>query len=190
MKRIIAALSMAALGAGSASAADDAVTLVLEVAGEAAGMIEIELLDEVAPNHVRQIKEIAESGQLDGVVFHRVIEGFMAQTGDVQHGRRGGDLSRVGTGGSSLPDLKAEFSEERFLRGTVGMARARHPDSANSQFFIMFADGEFLNGQYTLFGRVVAGMDVVDAIKLGDSARNGVVADPDYIVRAWIKQGN
>ena len=188
MKRMIAALSAAMLGAGSALAAEDAATLVLEVAGEAAGTIEIELLGEVAPNHVRQIKEIAESGQLDGVVFHRVIEGFMAQTGDVQHGRRGGDLSRAGTGGSSLPDLEAEFSEERFLRGTVGMARARHPDSANSQFFIMFADGEFLNGQYTLFGRVVAGMDVVDAIKLGDSARNGTVSDPDYIVRAWIKQ--
>jgi peptidylprolyl isomerase len=142
------------------------------------GEITIELLQELAPNHVERIKTLAERGFYDGVVFHRVIDGFMAQTGDP---------TGTGTGGSDLPDLKAEFTGEPFKRGTVGMARSSDPDSANSQFFIMLDDGEFLNGQYSLFGRVTDGMDVVDNIKKGDSQANGRVDDPDRIISMRIK---
>jgi len=114
-------------------------------------------------------------------VFHRVIDGFMAQTGDVAMGRRGADLSMAGTGGSARPDLPAEFSAIPFERGTVGMARARDPNSANSQFFMMFAPAPSLDGQYTVVGRVVEGLGVLDRIKKGDSAANGAVTDPDYM---------
>jgi peptidylprolyl isomerase len=162
--------------------------LVLEVDGEAKGRIVIDLRPDLAPKHVEQITALAKRGDYDNVVFHRVIEGFMAQTGDVQYGKVGGDLSSAGMGGSDLPDLPAEFSAEPFVRGTVGMARSSDPDSANSQFFIMFAPGDFLNGQYTVVGSVVEGMDLVDQIKKGDPANNGAVTgDPDRIVKATVE---
>ena len=166
-----------ALIAGPALATD----LEIDVAGEANGTIKIHLFDDVAPLHVAQIKAIAEAGDYDGVVFHRVIEGFMAQTGDVEFGK-GEDISRAGMGGSGLPDIAAEFSDKPFARGTVGMARSQSPDSANSQFFIMFAPGDFLNGQYTVIGEVTEGMDVVDQIKLGTGGNGAVVGTPDKMV--------
>jgi len=161
--------------------------LVLEVGGGVTGRIFIDLLPEIAPRHVERLEALAREGAYNDVVFHRVIDGFMAQTGDVQFGKRGGDTRMAGMGGSTLPDLPAEFSDVPFRRGTVGMARAQNPDSANSQFFIMFAPGDFLNGQYTVVGQVVKGMDVVDAIKKGDANQNGTVADPDYIVSATVE---
>jgi peptidylprolyl isomerase len=141
------------------------------------GTVDIQLEPNVAPNTVKQIVTLTDQGFYNGLKFHRVIPGFMAQTGDPK-----GD----GTGGSSLPNVKAEFSSEPFVRGTVGMARSSDPDSANSQFFIMFADGSFLNGQYTVFGKVVDGMQYVDNIKKGAEADNGTVTDPDKIVSAKI----
>ncbi len=153
----------------------------IEVAGEANGTIKIDLLEDVAPQHVARITELAASGQYDGVVFHRVIEGFMAQTGDVQFGKSGGDTSRAGMGGSSQPDLPAEFSDVPYDRGVVGMARSQNPNSANSQFFIMFAEGYFLNGQYTVVGRVTEGLDVLDAIKRGEGANGSVLGAPDVM---------
>lgn len=153
----------------------------ITVAGEANGTITIDLLEDVAPGHVERITALAESGAYDGVVFHRVIEGFMAQTGDVEFGKTGGDMRRAGMGGSDQPDLAAEFSDVPFDRGVVGMARAQSPDSANSQFFIMFAEGYFLNGQYTVVGRVTEGLDVLDAIKLGTGANGAVIGAPDVM---------
>ena len=156
--------------------------LQVEVAGEGAnGTITIDLLEGLAPKHVAQITAIAESGAYNGVVFHRVIDGFMAQTGDVQLGQSSGNTSRAGMGGSDMPDIQAEFSSEPFKRGIVGMARSQNPNSANSQFFIMFDDGDFLNGQYTVVGRVTAGMDVVDQIKLGTGGNGAVVGTPDMM---------
>ena len=156
--------------------------LEIAVAGEANGTVVIDLFTDNAPGHADRLMELAESGAYDNVVFHRVIDGFMAQTGDVQFGKADGDLSRAGFGGSELPDLPAEFSEVPFDRGVVGMARSQNPNSANSQFFIMFADGHFLNGQYTVVGRVIDGMDVVDAIKKGSQAQNGAVTGtPDVM---------
>ena len=135
-----------------------------------------------------QITALAKEGAYDGVVFHRVIDGFMAQTGDVQFGKQGGDTAMAGTGGSELPDLKAEFSSVPFDRGVVGMARSADPDSANSQFFIMFAAAPHLDGQYTVVGHVISGMDVVDAIKKGDEAANGAVIDPDYMAKVSVAE--
>ena len=156
--------------------------LQIEIAGEANGTVSIDLYEDIAPNHVDRITTLADEGAYDGVVFHRVIEGFMAQTGDVQFGKiDGGDMSRAGMGGSDRPNLPAEFSDERFLRGVVGMARSQNPDSANSQFFIMFDAGEFLNGQYTVVGKVTDGMDVVDAIKRGRGQNGAVVGQPDVM---------
>jgi peptidylprolyl isomerase len=155
--------------------------LVIEVEGEANGTIVIDLLPDVAPQHVEQITALAREGAYDGVVFHRVIDGFMAQTGDVEFGKLGGDMSMAGRGGSSRPDIPAEFSDVPFDRGVVGMARAASPDSANSQFFIMFDEGYFLNGQYTVFGRVIEGMDVVDAIKRGEGQNGAVIGQPDVM---------
>jgi cyclophilin family peptidyl-prolyl cis-trans isomerase len=146
------------------------------------GVVDIELLPEVAPRHVERIVTLAENGDYDGVVFHRVIDGFMAQTGDVQYGK-GPDLAMAGMGGSDLPDVKAEFNAEHFVRGVVGAARAQDPDTFNSQFFICFEDCTFLDGQYTVFGKVVEGMDVVDAITRGEPPAN-----PDKIVSAKIEQ--
>jgi peptidylprolyl isomerase len=144
-------------------------TLVIEIdTGSGTGEVVIEMLPDVAPRHVEQIKALAREGAYDDVVFHRVIEGFMAQTGDVKHGKAGGATGRAGTGGSDRPNVPAEFSKLPFDRGAVGMARAQNPNSGNSQFFIMFADGHFLNGQYTVWGRVVSGMEHVDAIPRGE----------------------
>ncbi|MCF6232817.1 MAG: peptidylprolyl isomerase [Rhodobacteraceae bacterium] len=154
----------------------------IEVAGEGAnGTITIDLFEDIAPNHVTQITTLAAEGAYDGVVFHRVIDGFMAQTGDVQFGIAGGDMSRAGGGKSDLANLKAEFSTTPFDRGVVGMARSQSPDSANSQFFIMFAPGHFLNGNYTVVGQVTDGLDVLDAIKLGAGANGSVVGAPDQM---------
>lgn len=161
--------------------------LMIDVTGVANGQIVIDMLPDVAPQHVAQITALAKAGEYDGVVFHRVIEGFMAQTGDVQFGKVGGDTSRAGMGGSSMPDLPAEFSNVSFDRGIVGMARSQNPNSANSQFFIMFAPGEFLNGQYTVVGRVISGMEVVDQIKRG-AGGNGEVTDPDVMAKVTVQE--
>ena len=149
------------------------------------GEVKIELFPDVAPGHVKRIKELANSGKYNGVVFHRVIDGFMAQTGDVQFGNSDNkefDLNRAGMGGSNLPDLKAEFNNLPHERGTLSMARSQNPDSANSQFFICFQPAPFLDRQYTVFGKVISGMEFVDKIKRGDSNNNGAVTDPDKII--------
>ena len=149
------------------------------------GEVKIELFQDVAPGHVKRIKELANSGKYNGVVFHRVIDGFMAQTGDVQFGNSDSkefDLNRAGMGGSDLPDLKAEFNNLPHERGTLSMARSQNPDSANSQFFICFQPAPFLDRQYTVFGKVISGMEFVDKIKRGDSNNNGTVTDPDKII--------
>lgn len=161
--------------------------LVIDVQGSANGRIVIDLLPDVAPKTVAQIVDLAKSGQYDGVVFHRVIDGFMAQTGDVQYGRAGGDLSMAGMGGSSKPDIPAEFSSLPFDRGVVGLARSNDPNSGNSQFFIMFAPAPHLDGQYTVFGRVISGMDVVDAIKRGTGA-GGEVSGPDVMTKVSVTE--
>ena len=149
------------------------------------GDVKIELFPDVAPNHVKRIKELADSGKYDNVVFHRVIDGFMAQTGDVKFGNSESgnfDLRRAGMGGSDLPDLKQEFSSVPHDRGTLSMARSQNPDSANSQFFICFKPAPFLDRQYTVFGKVIEGMEFVDKIKRGDDSNNGAVTDPDKII--------
>ena len=149
------------------------------------GDIKIELFEDVAPNHVKRIKQLAEEGKYDGVVFHRVIDGFMAQTGDVKFGNSSNkefDLKRAGQGGSDLPDLKEEFSDLPHERGTLSMARSQNPNSANSQFFICFKESSFLDRQYTVFGKVIEGMELVDKIKKGDSDDNGSVSNPDKII--------
>ncbi len=161
--------------------------LQIDVAGEANGTVTIDLFEDVAPGHVEQITALAAAGAYDGVVFHRVIDGFMAQTGDVEFGKlEGGDMRRAGMGGSDLPDLKAEFSDVPFERGVVGMARSQNPDSANSQFFIMFAPASNLNGQYTVVGEVTDGMDVVDAIKRGKGRNGSVVGQPDVMTSVTV----
>ena len=149
------------------------------------GDVKIELFEDVAPNHVKRIKELANDGKYDNVVFHRVIDGFMAQTGDVKFGNSESkefDLRRAGMGGSDLPDLKQEFSSLPHDRGTLSMARSSDPNSANSQFFICFKPAPFLDRQYTVFGKVIEGMDLVDKIKRGDESNNGSVTDPDKII--------
>ena len=149
------------------------------------GDIKIELFEDVAPNHVKRIKQLAKDGKYDGVVFHRVIDGFMAQTGDVQFGNSSNDqfdLKRAGMGGSDLPNLKEEFSDLPRERGTLSMARSQDPNSANSQFFICFKEASFLDRQYTVFGKVIEGMDLVDKIKRGDQNNNGSVSNPDKII--------
>ncbi len=166
--------------------------LKIEVGGEAKGTITIDLFEDQAPGHTAQIVALARTGHYDNVVFHRVIDGFMAQTGDVQYGRTSSedfDMRRAGMGGSPLPDLAAEFSDLSFSRGVVGMARSQSPDSANSQFFIMFAPGPFLNGQYTVVGEVTEGMEIVDAIKRGDKSANGsVVGEPDRMISVTVTE--
>ncbi|WP_170449654.1 peptidylprolyl isomerase [Ruegeria arenilitoris] len=162
--------------------------LQIEVEGEANGTITIDLFEDVAPKHVEQITALAAEGKYDGVVFHRVIEGFMAQTGDVEYGKLGSDMRRAGTGGSNRPDLPAEFSEVPYERGIVGMARASNPNSANSQFFIMFEPAPTLNGQYTVVGKVTDGMDVVDAIKRGTGPNGAVVGQPDVMTKVTVTE--
>ncbi|SMH29727.1 peptidylprolyl isomerase [Maritimibacter sp. HL-12] len=166
----------------------DGPKVALTVAGEGSGEVVIELFDDLAPNHAERILTLVDEGAYDGVVFHRVIDGFMAQTGDVEFGREGGDLSRAGMGGSSYPDLAAEFSEEPFVAGVVGMARSADPDSANSQFFIMFDTATHLDGQYTAVGRVISGMEVVQSIKRGTGRNGAVTGEPDLIERARVVQ--
>jgi len=176
-KAFIAGGLFAVLVGSSASASG----LEIEVAGEANGTVKIDLFEDVAPQHVERITTLAEQGAYDGVVFHRVIEGFMAQTGDVEFGKEGADMRRAGMGGSNLPDVPAEFSDIPFDKGVVGMARSQNPDSANSQFFIMFDAGYFLNGQYTVVGKVTEGQEIVDSIKLGTGGNGAVVGEPDMM---------
>jgi len=178
--KLFASIGLAAMMLASSalpSLAQGAETMVINTDK---GEIDIKLRPDLAPKHVEQIKTLANQGFYNGVVFHRVIDGFMAQTGDP---------TGTGMGGSKLPDLKAEFSKEPFKRGTVGMARAQNPNSANSQFFIMLGDGDFLNGQYTVVGEVTKGMDVVDKIKKGDEARNGQVSNPDKMLTVKVIDG-
>ncbi|NMA96517.1 MAG: peptidylprolyl isomerase [Phyllobacteriaceae bacterium] len=154
------------------------------------GVVDIELLPDLAPKHVERVVTLTEQGAYDGVVFHRVIEGFMAQTGDVANGKSDSpnyNLARAGTGGSDLPDVEAEFNSESFQRGIVGAARSSNPNSFNSQFFITYDDASFLDGQYTVFGKVVSGMEAVDALEKGPQSQNGAVANPDKIVSAKIE---
>ena len=149
------------------------------------GDVKIELFSDVAPNHVERIKKLANDGKYNGVVFHRVIDGFMAQTGDVKFGNSASsdfDLKRAGMGGSDMPDLKQEFNNLPHDRGTLSMARSQDPNSANSQFFICFKPAPFLDRQYTVFGKVIEGMEFVDKIKRGDENNNGSVEDPDKII--------
>ena len=144
------------------------------------GDVKIELFEDIAPNHVKRIKQLAQEGKYDGVVFHRVIDGFMAQTGDVKFGNSSNDdfnIRSAGTGGSDLPDLKEEFSDLPHQKGTLSMARSQDPNSANSQFFICFEAASFLDKQYTVFGKVIEGMEFVDKIKRGEPA-----SEPDKII--------
>ena len=153
------------------------------------GNVIIELFSDVAPNHVKRFKQLTNEKKYDGVVFHRVIDGFMAQTGDIEFGNsnlESYDIKRVGTGGSEYPDLKAEFSDIPHERGTISMARAASPDSANSQFFICFKSAPSLDRQYTVFGKVIKGMEFVDLIKKGEGS-NGEVSNPDRIISLSVK---
>ena len=162
--------------------------MVIEVEGEANGVIEIELLPNIAPLHVERIKILARDGLYNGVVFHRVIDGFMAQTGDVKFGKIEGYKRRyAGQGGSNYRDLDAEFSSIRYEEGTVGMARAQNPNSANSQFFIMFNRSPNLDGNYTVFGKVINGQEIVNSIKRGAMSDNGSVINPDIMKKVSIK---
>lgn len=174
--------------ANTVYAADPENIMVIEVEGEANGIIEIQLLPNVAPLHVERIKILARDGLYNDVVFHRVIDGFMAQTGDVKFGKVEGYKRRyAGQGGSNYPDLDAEFSTLKYEKGTVGMARAQNPNSANSQFFIMFNSSPNLDGNYTVIGNVISGQDVVNSIKRGAMSDNGSVVDPDIMKKVWIK---
>lgn len=167
---LIAGLFMLSVTANAAPVTDPENTLYLQLKD---GRVVIQLRPDVAPNHVARIKQLAREKFYDGIVFHRVIDGFMAQTGDP---------TGTGMGGSKLPDLKAEFNSLKHVRGTLSMARSGSPDSANSQFFICFKPSGFLDGQYTAFGQVIEGMEFIDKIKKGDSGNNGSVTDPDKIV--------
>jgi cyclophilin family peptidyl-prolyl cis-trans isomerase len=174
-----------AFGTQTAFAADPENTMVITLKD---GDVTIGLQPDLAPKHVEQIKKLVRDGAYDNVAFHRVIEGFMAQTGDVQFGdmNEGYVAERAGTGGSDYADLPAEFSSESYVRGIVGMARSQNPDSANSQFFIMLAPNPGLDGQYTVVGKVESGMDLVDQIKKGDANANGVVSGPDRMIKVRI----
>ena len=163
--------ALALAGEAFAQAADPANTLFIDLKD---GRVTIRLRPDLAPKHVEQIKALVARKFYDGIVFHRVIAGFMAQTGDPKGN---------GTGGSDLPNIPAEFSQTPFKRGTLGMARSQSPNSANSQFFICFGDASFLNSQYTVFGEVVSGMDLVDKIKKGDPNNNGSVTSPDRMLK-------
>ncbi len=187
---VVVGYGISQTGPAQAQAADGpGPNLVIEIAGQANGTVVIDLLPEVAPKHVAQIVALARQGAYDNVVFHRVIDGFMAQTGDVQYGKAGGDLSMAGMGGSAMPDIPAEFTTAlSFQRGVVGMARAQDPNSANSQFFITFGDASFLDGQYTIVGNVVSGMEVVDAIKRGDGRNGEVSGAPDVMTKVTVQE--
>ena len=163
--------------------------LVIEVAGEANGKIKITLLPDLAPLHVERIKTLVNSGAYNGVVFHRVIDGFMAQTGDVQFGNsKKFNPNLVGRGGSLLPNLPSEFSDMPFVEGSVGMARSQDPNSANSQFFIMFQPAPHLNNNYTIFGMVNSGMEILNKIKKGNAKKNGIVDNPDIMKNVYLEE--
>ncbi|WP_455474935.1 peptidylprolyl isomerase [Bartonella sp. B30(2025)] len=167
--------------------ANDSNLLVLSLKN---GDVIIRLRPDLAPKHVEQIKKLTKEGAYNNVVFHRVIPGFMAQTGDVKFGKKDSasfDLKRAGMGGSDYPNIEAEFSKQPFKRGIVGMARSQDLDSANSQFFICFDDADFLNGQYTVVGEVIKGMEIVDKIKKGTASNNGSVKNPDVINAAYLQ---
>jgi peptidylprolyl isomerase len=185
LKRLAFAALFVVASAFGALAADPENTLVITLKD---GDVTIALRPDLAPKHVERIKALARAGAYDNVAFHRVIEGFMAQTGDVQFGdlEDGYNADQVGTGGSDMDDLPAEFSAEPFVRGTIGMARTANPDSANSQFFIVFDAADHLNGQYTVVGNVESGMEAVDKIKRGDEAQNGLVTDPDRMIKVVV----
>ncbi|MER8527973.1 MULTISPECIES: peptidylprolyl isomerase [unclassified Mesorhizobium] len=183
---LLAVLAGLVTASVSAFAADPENTMIVTLKD---GDVTIALRPDLAPKHVAQIKKLVRQGAYDNVAFHRVIDGFMAQTGDVKFGnmKSGFNADAVGTGGSDLPDLPAEFSStEHYQRGVVGMARSDDPNSANSQFFIMFAPAPPLDGQYTIVGNVVSGMELVDHIKKGDEAQNGTVTDPDRMIKVRI----
>ena len=182
----LAALFLAPVAALASDPPAGAPVLEIDVAGVANGTIRVALRPDLAPQHVARIVALAESGAYDNVVFHRVIDGFMAQTGDVQFGRADGDTARAGMGGSDLPDLPAEFSAEPFDRGVMGMARARDPNSANSQFFLMFAPAPHLNGQYTVVGQITDGFDVLDAIKRVEGPNGAVLGRPDRMAHVRV----
>lgn len=187
MKSLFAALALmltATLGMSGIAHADPENTMVITLKD---GEVRIALRPDLAPQHVERIKELVREGAYDNVAFHRVIEGFMAQTGDVQFGdmEDGFQPGRAGMGGSDKPDLPAEFTAEPFVRGVVGMARSQNPNSANSQFFIMFDEGRFLDNQYTVVGTVESGMEFVDAIKRG-AGQSGSVTDPDRMINVEI----
>jgi peptidylprolyl isomerase len=176
-RRLMLAVPLMLAMTGAPALAADANTVIITTKD---GKITVELEPNLAPKTVAQIKTLTNQHFYDGIVFHRVIDGFMAQTGDP---------TGTGTGGSKLPDLKAEFTATPFKRGTLGMARAQSPDSANSQFFICLADAPFLDGKYTVFGHVTAGMDAVDKIKKGASDDNGMVTAPDKIITMRMADG-
>jgi peptidylprolyl isomerase len=184
---LLATLATGAFAEGSGVADTAGPNLVLELGGQVSGKVVIDLLPDVAPKHVERLVQLARDGAYDGVIFHRVIEGFMAQTGDVQFGKHGADNAMAGIGGSSYPDLPLEASNRSFQRGMVGAARGPDPDSANSQFFIMTDPATLLDGQYTLFGHVIEGLELVDQIKKGSPYADGrVLEDPDYIVSVTV----
>ena len=171
---VLATSTLGSIMTEAAAATDLENTLYMDLKD---GRVTIQLLPDIAPNHVARVKLLARKGFYDGIVFHRVIEGFMAQ---------GGDPTGTGTGGSGLGNVKAEFSKTRhFLRGTVGAARSASPDSADSQFYIMFAPAPHLDGQYTIWGQVVSGMEVIDKIKRG-SGGGGTVSNPDKIIKVQV----
>jgi peptidylprolyl isomerase len=190
-KRVFLGTCAAALGLGltlnasTAQESDPDNTMIITLKD---GDVAVRLRPDLAPQHVERIKTLVRNGEYDNVAFHRVIPGFMAQTGDVQFGdmEDGFTPARAGTGASQMPNLPSEFTGEPFVRGIVGMARARDPNSANSQFFIVTADSEHLNGQYTALGAVESGMDYVDNIKAGSAANNGMVAEPDRMIKVVI----
>lgn len=183
----ISVVGMLALLWASLSSAESLVLTIATAQGEEVGVVTIELFSSKAPNHVARIKRLTKEGHYNGVAFHRVIKGFMAQTGDVKYGNTNNfNSNKAGTGGSDYEDLKAELSEFPFTAGVVGMARSRYIHSANSQFFIMTESHSSLNGQYTVIGRVFEGMDIVRLIKKGSSSQNGKVSQPDYIKNAVI----
>jgi len=174
LRFVLAAVAAILLGQHQAAAAEKENMIYLDLKD---GRVTIELFEDKAPNHVKRIKELAREGFYDGVVFHRVIDGFMAQTGDP---------TGTGRGGSEKPDLKAEFNDVNHVEGVLSMARTADPDSANSQFFIMLAPAPHLDGQYTAWGKVVDGMDLVHKIKKGRADRNGAVEDPDKILKMQV----
>ena len=187
MKKILALaafiLPIAMTEAQNKADLDPENTLLIDLEG---GQVVIELYSDTAPKHVARIKELARAGKYDGVAFHRVMEGFMAQTGDVKFGNvKDFNAGRVGTGGSDKPDLPAEFNKRKHERGTCSMARSSNPNSANSQFFICFKAAGFLDGQYTVWGQVVNGMEHVDKIKRGVPG-SGSVTDPDHMEKVTV----